>query len=50
MNLDRALDLATGRQGEEDVRQRTLRATIDSSYRLLGQEEQRLLRAIASGL
>ena len=33
--LDRALDLATGRQGPEDERQRTLRATIDSSYRLL---------------
>jgi predicted ATPase/DNA-binding SARP family transcriptional activator len=46
--LDRALDLATGRQGPEDARHGTLRATIDSSYRLLGEEEQRLLRAIAA--
>ena len=45
--IDRALDLATGRQGPGDERQRTLRATIDSSYRLLGAAEQRLLRAIA---
>ena len=33
--------------GPEDARQRTLRATIDSSYRLLDEDEQRLLRAIA---
>ena len=45
--LDRALDLSTGRQGPEDDRQRTLRATIDSSYRLLTADEQRLLRMIA---
>ncbi|MGZ8744175.1 MAG: BTAD domain-containing putative transcriptional regulator [Nocardioides sp.] len=45
--LDRALDLSTGRQGPEDERQRTLRATIDSSYRLLTADEQRLLRVIA---
>ncbi len=45
--LDRALDLSTGRQGPEDERQRTLRATIDSSYRLLTADEQWLLRAIA---
>jgi predicted ATPase/DNA-binding SARP family transcriptional activator len=45
--LDRALDLATGRRAAEDQRQRTLRATIDSSYRLLGAREQRLLRALA---
>lgn len=45
--LDRALDLSTGRQGPEDERQRTLRATIDSSYRLLTPDEQWLLRAIA---
>ena len=37
--LDRALDLSTG--------QTTLRATIESSYRLLTDDEQRLLRAIA---
>lgn len=45
--LDRALDLSTGRTGVEDVRQRTLRSSIDSSYRLLSGEAQRLLRAIA---
>ncbi len=45
--LDRALDLATGRGDGTDSRQRTLRATIDSSYRLLTAEEQRLLRAFA---
>lgn len=45
--LDRALDLATGRSGPEDVRQRTLRASIDSSYRLLGDAEQALLRSLA---
>ncbi|GAA2142692.1 BTAD domain-containing putative transcriptional regulator [Nocardioides koreensis] len=45
--LDRALDLATGQGGPDDDRQRTLRATIDSSYRLVGEDEQALLRAIA---
>lgn len=45
--LDRALDLATGREGTDDDRQRTLRATIDSSYRLLDEPAQRLLRAMA---
>jgi predicted ATPase/DNA-binding SARP family transcriptional activator len=45
--LDRALDLGTGRGGSGDDRQRTLRATIDSSYRLLTRDEQRLLRALA---
>ena len=45
--LGRALDLATGRQGPEDERQRTLRASIDWSYRLLEPDEQCLLRAIA---
>lgn len=45
--LDRALDLATGREVAEDHRQRTLRATIASSYRLLDEPEQALLRAIA---
>lgn len=43
--LGRALDLATGRGG--DQRQSTLRASIDSSYRLLGEPEQALLRALA---
>jgi predicted ATPase/DNA-binding SARP family transcriptional activator len=45
--LDRALDLSTGRQGLEEERQRTLRTTIESSYRLLTADEQRLLRAVA---
>ena len=45
--LDRALDLAIGRAGPDDDRQRTLRATIDSSYRLLDDDEQRLLRSLA---
>ncbi len=45
--LHRALDLATGRQDLQDGRQRTLRATIDSSYRLLADHERRLLRALA---
>ncbi|RYP85340.1 ATPase [Nocardioides guangzhouensis] len=45
--LGRALDLATGRQGADDERQRTLRATIDTSYRLLGEEQRALLRAVA---
>lgn len=45
--LHRALDLATGRQDVDDGRQRTLRATIDSSYRLLADPERRLLCALA---
>ncbi len=45
--LDRALDLSTGRGAPEDARQRTLRATIGSSYQLLTDEEQRLLRLLA---
>ncbi len=45
--LDRALDLAIGAGTSEADRQRTLRATIDSSYRLLRESEQRLLRAMA---
>jgi hypothetical protein len=45
--LDRALDLSTGRHGLEEQRQMTLRTTIESSYRLLTTDEQRLLRAIA---
>ena len=39
--LDRALDLATGRGGPDDDRQRTLRATIDSSYRCSRADERR---------
>ena len=45
--LDRALDLVSGAPGREDDRQRSLRATIASSYRLLGDSERRLLRALA---
>lgn len=43
--LDRVLDLTIGMPGDD--RQSTLRATIDSSYRLLGDAEQQLLRALA---
>ncbi|MDN5796670.1 MAG: transcriptional regulator [Intrasporangium sp.] len=45
--LDRALDLSTGRSAPQEARQQTLRATIDSSYRLLNDDEQRLLRLLA---
>ena len=45
--LDRALDLATGRRSGDDRRQTTLRATIRSSYRLLDDDAQHLLRAMA---
>jgi len=45
--LDRALDLAIGQNAPDDERQRTLRATIGSSYRLLRAGEQWLLRALA---
>ncbi len=45
--LDRALDLATGGQGRADGRQRTLRATVDASFRLLAGDDRRLLSALA---
>ncbi len=46
--LDRALDLTTGRVSPgDDRRQYTLRATIDSSYRLLTDVERGLLRRLA---
>lgn len=45
--LDRALDLAIGRPGGEDQRQRTLRASIDSSYRLLDEPARDLLLSLA---
>lgn len=45
--LDRALDLSTGHDSSGNDRQRTLRTTIASSYRLLSAHEQWLLRAIA---
>jgi predicted ATPase/DNA-binding SARP family transcriptional activator len=46
--LDRALDLATGRQGPTYDRQRTLRATIGSSFQLLDQAGRDLLLALAA--
>jgi predicted ATPase/DNA-binding SARP family transcriptional activator len=46
--LDRALDLATGRHDPHDRRQRTLRASIASSYELLEEPEQRLLRLLSA--
>lgn len=45
--LDRALDLATGHHGQDADRQRTLRATIGSSYALLDDESRLLLDATA---
>ena len=45
--LDRALDLAIGPGAADDDRQRTLRATIGSSYRLLSDHERWVLGAMA---
>ena len=45
--LDRTLDLAISPGATDDERQRTLRATIASSYRLLSEQESWLLRALA---
>ncbi|CAN5345216.1 BTAD domain-containing putative transcriptional regulator [soil metagenome] len=45
--LDRALDIGTGAGSSADARQRTLRATIRSSYHMLDVEEQKLLLAMA---
>ena len=45
--LDRALDLLAGGRTRGDVRHRTLRATVEWSYELLGDEEQRLFRHLA---
>ncbi|HYF73060.1 MAG TPA: hypothetical protein VD864_09575, partial [Nocardioides sp.] len=45
--LDRALDLAIGRPSAEDRRQRTLRASIDSSYRMLDDAARALLLSLA---
>lgn len=41
--LDDALDLLTDGRPSVDARQRSLRATLDWSYRLLGPDERRLL-------
>ncbi|HEX7096893.1 MAG TPA: BTAD domain-containing putative transcriptional regulator [Acidimicrobiales bacterium] len=45
--LGRALDILGAGRASVDARHRTLRSTIDWSYRLLGADEQALLRAIA---
>jgi hypothetical protein len=45
--LGRALDLFGGGRTTGDARHRTLRSTIDWSYRLLDEDEQALLRAMA---
>jgi len=45
--LERALPILTGGRRDAPERQRTLRATIEWSYDLLGDEEQRLFRRLA---
>ena len=45
--LQRSLDLLGGARPAADARHRTLRATIDWSYRLLPEPEQRLFRHLA---
>ena len=45
--LDRALDLLGGAGPSGDVRHRTLRATIEWSYQLLDEDEQRTFRHLA---
>ncbi|MGW8952607.1 BTAD domain-containing putative transcriptional regulator [Streptomyces sp. NPDC055709] len=45
--LDRALDLLGGGSTVADARHRTLRATIDWSYRLLTEDERRLFRQLS---
>lgn len=45
--LDRSLDLLGGPRPRGDDRQRTLRAAVEWSYRLLGPDEQRLFRHLA---
>lgn len=45
--LGRALDALSSERPDNDARHRTLRATIDWSYRLLGDDERALLRALA---
>ena len=44
--LDRSLDLLAGRPSG-DTRHRTLRATVEWSYQLLGHDEQRLFRHLS---
>lgn len=45
--LDRSLDLLAGGRTSGDARHRTLRATVEWSYRLLGEDEQRLFRHLS---
>ncbi len=45
--LDRALDLLAGGRASGDARHRTLRATVEWSYRLLTEDEQRLFRHLS---
>src|SRR5215211_1822154 len=45
--LERALPILTGGRRDAPERQRTLRATIEWSYDLLGDEEQQLFRRLA---
>jgi predicted ATPase/DNA-binding SARP family transcriptional activator len=45
--LDRSLDLLGGGRPSADVRHRTLRATVEWSYRLLREDEQRLFRHLS---
>jgi predicted ATPase/DNA-binding SARP family transcriptional activator len=45
--LDRSLDLLGGGRSSADARHRTLRATVEWSYRLLPEDEQRLFRHLS---
>ncbi|MGE5765080.1 MAG: ATP-binding protein, partial [Mycobacterium leprae] len=45
--LDRSLDLLAGGRPSGDPRHRTLRATIEWSYQLLGEDERRLFRHLS---
>jgi predicted ATPase/DNA-binding SARP family transcriptional activator len=45
--LDRSLDLLAGGRPSGDTRHRTLRATVEWSYQLLGPDEQRLFRHLS---
>ncbi|HEY5882191.1 MAG TPA: BTAD domain-containing putative transcriptional regulator [Nakamurella sp.] len=47
VRLDRSLDLLGGPRPRGDDRHRTLRATVEWSYQLLGADEQRLFRHLA---